>query len=154
MSPRQKYKRLREKYKLPPLEKLEAMFAFKLGKDSENVLFDVCKGIFESIEFAKDILEPILFLNEGSKPSDFYEASLIEKRKCFSVYKKVMGLRWKYAKLYFDSREKNLVSFINESYEIWKKDIQKKLIELTDKLEKGWKNYKIKSKEEKQTYLG
>lgn len=154
MSPRKKYEKLRKKYGLPKLEELESMFSFKLSQDSVNVLYDVCKGMLESIEYAREILEPVLFLNEGSKPSDFYESSLIERKKYFKVYKMVMELRWKYIQLYFNSKETNLVNFINETYRTWKKELQKKLIELSKRMERGWKEYKIKGREEKQTYLG
>jgi len=154
MDARKKYEKIRKKYKLPKLEELEDMFAFKLAKDSENDLYDICKGILESIDFSKEILENILFLHEGSPPSNIYEANFIETRECFRIYRKIMELKWKYVKTYFDSNEKNLAEFINESYKSWNGKIKKYLIDISERMEKAWKNYKEKDKKNNQTYLG
>jgi len=154
MDAKEKYKNLVKKYGLPRIKNIEETFAFKLSKDSESPLFDISKGILESIEYACEILEFLLFLSEGTKPSHFYEAKFIDRKKYFKTYRKVLELKWIYAKTYFDPKEKNVADFINKSYDIWTKDVKKNLISLGEKLSKSWKNYKEGENKEKQTYLG
>ncbi len=154
MDAKEKYKNLMKKYGLPRIENIEEIFAFKLSKDSESPLFDISKGILESIDYAEEILEFLLFLSEGSKPSHFYEAKFIDRKKYFRIYRKILELKWKYVKTYFDPKEKNIAEFIKESYSIWTKDVKKNLISLGEKLSKSWRNYKEGENKEKQTYLG
>ncbi|MCD6477519.1 MAG: hypothetical protein J7K87_00775 [Candidatus Aenigmarchaeota archaeon] len=154
MNAREEYEKLRKEYKMPKLKELENIFAFRLSKDSETPLFDISKGILESIEYAQEILESLLFLNEGSKPSHFYEARFIDKKKCFHSYRKILELRWMYITTYFNSNESALVNFIKKSYTVWVKNVKDNLIELGDKMIKGWKSYREGKEKEKQTYLG
>ena len=154
MSSKDNYNKFKKKYKMPKLEDLEDTFAFKLSKDSENELYDICKAILESIDYAREVLEPILFLSESSKPSNFYEAGLVKVKECFRIYRKITELRWKYIKIYFDPKEENLADFINKSYKIWNKEIKKYLIDFSNKMENGWKNYKEKKNRNYQNYLG
>ena len=151
MNARDEYAGLAKKKKLPKLEELERIFAFKLSKDSEDFYFDIIKGIEESIVYARHILEGLLFLHEGSLQSQIYEAGFL-KKKLTESYKKLMELKWIYRKVYFNTTEKNCEEFIKKSYSMWTKHIHKPLLELCSDLENAWKHYR--KKQEKQTYFG
>lgn len=152
MDSREKYAKMAKKYKLPKLENLEAVFAFRLSKDAENIYFDIIKGIEDSIIYARGVMENLLFIKEGSIQSQLYEARFLNK-DMFNSYKKLMELKWKYRKIYFDTKEKECNDFIRESYEIWTKEIKDHLVELCNTMEKAWKFYK-KNPQQKQSYFG
>ncbi len=151
MDAREKYTSLAKKKKLPKLEDLERVFAFKLSKDSEDFYFDIIKGIEESIVYARHVLEGLLFLHEGSLQSQIYEANFL-KKNVLEAYKKLMELKWKYRKVYFNTTPESCEEFIKESYKIWTKHIHGPLLELCNNLERAWKFYK--RKQEKQNYVG
>ena len=134
------------------IENLERIFAFKLSKDSEDIQFDILKGVEESIVYARNVMENLLFLNESSAQSHLYESSFMNKN-LFNAYKKLMELKWKYRKIYFDTKEKDCNDFIKQSYDIWIKDVKDPMIELCKNMENAWKSYKG-NKQEKQRYFG
>ena len=152
MDSRKKYAEIAKKCKLPKLEDLERVFAFKLSKDSEDFYFDIIKGMEESIIYARQVMENILFIKEGSSQTQLYESRFMNK-DLFTAYKKLMELKWKYRKVYFDTREKDCNDFIRESYDIWTKEIKNHLVELCKNMEIAWKSYK-KNRQEKQSYIG
>jgi len=152
MDARKKYAEIAKKKKLPKLEELESVFAFKLNKDSENLYFDILKVIEESIIYARQVMENALFLNAASTQSQVYESGFVN-RSLFDSYKKLMELKWRYRMTYFEGIGKNYNEFIRESYDIWIKEIRPSLLELCKNMENAWKYYK-KNKGIKQSYFG
>ncbi len=152
MCSREKYKEMAKKFKLPKLEDLEKVFAFKLSKDSENIFYDIMKGIEETLIYSRKLLESLIFINEGSSPGHIYESRFI-KKDIFKSYKKLMEIRWKYINLYFHTTEKKCAEFIKTSYDDWNGEIKENILELSKDMENAWKNYKGK-KQENQNYFG
>lgn len=153
MNAREKYAQVARKNRLPKLEELEANFAFKLSRDSEDFFFDIIKGIEESIIYARHVMENILFLGEESQQSQVYEARFVDREGLFNSYKKLMELKWKYRLVYFNTTEKNCESFIKESNLVWTREIKPHLLRVCREMEESWKSYK-KGKQEKQRYFG
>ena len=153
MDSREKYAKMAEKNNLPKLEDLEKNFSFKLSKDTENIKFDILKGVEESIIYAREVMEKLLFISESSSQSHLYEARFINRKKVFMSYKKIMELKWKYRMVYFHTKEEDCQDFIRDSFDTWKKDIKPCIMEMCEKMEDAWKNYK-NTKEERQRYFG
>ncbi len=152
MDSRKKYAEIASKKKLPKLEELERVFAFKLSKDAEDFYFDIIKGIEESLIYARHVMENLLFLSESSTQSQAYEAKFRDQ-KLFDSYLKLMELKWRYRKVYFDTTEENCQDFINECYKTWTGDVNSVLLEVCNTMGEAWKNYRNK-RQEKQNYFG
>lgn len=153
MDSREEYVRMAKKFKLPKLEELENIFAFRLDTDSENIYFDIIKGIEESIIYARTVMENALFINENSKWSQVYESRFVKRKRLSSAYKKLMELKWIYRQIYFDTKIKECNYFIKNSYKIWTNEIKPVMLELCKEMENAWKNYR-EIKKEKQNYFG
>jgi hypothetical protein len=150
---RKKYAKMAKRFKLPKLENLEKVFAFKLSTDAENIYFDIIKGIEDSIIYARAVMENALFIDESSKWSQIYESRFVKRKELFGTYKKLMELKWKYRQIYFDTKDQECNCFIKDSYRMWTKEIKPAMLELCSEMEKAWKNFK-KREREKQRYFG
>lgn len=153
MNSREKYAQLAKKKRLPKLEELEANFAFKLSRDSEDFFFDIIKGIEESIIYARHVMENLLFLGEESQQSQVYESGFANREELFNAYRKLMELKWKYRQVYFNTTENNCEDFIKESNVLWAKDVKPHILKVCGDMENAWKIYR-KGRQEKQRYFG
>ncbi|RLJ02558.1 MAG: hypothetical protein DRP11_02885 [Candidatus Aenigmatarchaeota archaeon] len=147
------YEKDAKKYKLPGLKDIENVFGLKIDEGSS--LRDVFKEIMERFRDAKNLIEPVLFIHEGSSPCCFYESSVLgkEKKVYLDLYKKIMEIEWYLERIYFDGREKSIAEALKRCYDVWRNEVRDKILEFAKKMEDGWRNYKGK-KNHTQPYLG
>lgn len=154
MSARTDFKRLQTRFGLPRLEELEKTFGFVLDEETKTPLQDVKKAIVDTFGTLQEVLEPILFISEGSAPSHVFEAHILQERReiYFHIYKKNHELRWRSMEAFFEPTEENMAKFIKECYAVWVKEFKPKIMELTKLMKKSWKEYE--ASDEPQKYVG
>ncbi|QQG39589.1 MAG: hypothetical protein HYS81_04395 [Candidatus Aenigmatarchaeota archaeon] len=155
MSSRTDFKKLQTKLGLPKLDELESTFGFVLEEETQTPLQDVKKAIVDTFTAMQEVLEPILFLSEGSSPSHVFEAhALNDKRNAYAeLYRKNHELRWRSLEAFFEPTDENVAKFIKECYAAWTKEFKPRMLELTKLMEKNWKEYS-EEEEGTQRYLG
>ena len=132
-----KYESLQKKFNLPSITDLEKEFGLELKNHHPN---KIIKEITEIFLDNSRLLESIIFLDSGSPPSSFYEASMIREKEidAFSLYKELMSTYWKGKKALL-SDEKQKADFISKSFTKWKK-IKQELTKIFDTFENEWPN--------------
>lgn len=143
MSSRAEFKKIQSKFGLPRLNDLERTFGFVLDDESKTPLQDVKKAVVDTFAALQEVLEPILFISEGSSPSHVFEAQALNGKRAlyFELYKKNHELRWRAMESFFDPTEENMAAFIKECYRTWTREFKPRILELTRLMEKSWKEY-------------
>jgi len=150
-----RYEKLRKKYHLPKLKDLVKEFAVKL-EDPDLVLHDIVDRIKDKLLKRAKILESIIFVRVSSDPSSMYETKMLkeEKKEAFEIFKKLMSVAWKGERAEASGKEKEMASFVRESYNDWIVGMKKDFIDLCESLEKKWKNVSLREKPEGMMYYG
>ena len=155
MPSRAEFKKLQKRFNLPKLDDLETTFGFVLDDETNTPLQDVKKAITDTFAAIQDMLQPVLFINEGSMPSHVFEAHVLHTKRdlYLEIYKKNHELRWRAMEAFFEPTDENLAKFIKECYAAWTKEFKPRMLGLTKIMEKNWKEYKG-TEEEMQRYMG
>ena len=147
------YEKLEKKYRLPRLELLVKEFGVKLEKP-ELILRDIIEKIEENLIEMSEILESIIFIKVGSKPSSLYEAKMLEKREyAFELYKQLMSFIWKGKRVKISSEESMKASFIKETYEEWDR-LKTEFMKICEVFERKWKEAKLRESPSTLAYHG
>lgn len=151
-----RYEKLRKKYHLPKLKDLVKEFGVKL-EDPELVLHDIVDRIKDKLLKRAKILESIIFVRISSDPSSMYETKMLKegmKEEAFEIFKELMSVAWKGERVEASGKEKEMASFVRESYNDWIVGMKKEFIDLCESLEKKWKNVSLREKPEGMMYYG
>jgi len=135
---KEKYNQLKKKYALPSYEELNQDFNLEdINTESELVLQNVRRKIYEKIDYYAELIESVL--QPESSLANMYEAHYTEddeKNKAYAIFKKLLYIL-RYSKLVaLDNNEEDNAKFIKEVYTEWnssKKDIKyliKRLLEI------------------------
>ncbi len=150
-----RYRKLRKKYRLPKLEELVREFAVKL-EDPNLVLHDIVEKVKDKLANRAKILESVIFVRVSSDPSSMYETKMLEEKKeeAFEIFKELMSVVWRGERIEASSEEKEMASFIKETYNDWIKGMKKEFIDLCESLEKRWKDASLREKPGGMMYHG
>jgi hypothetical protein len=149
------YKKLRKKYGLPKLEELVREFAVKI-EDPDLVFHEIVDKIKDRMHECAKILESIIFVTTTSDPSSMYETKMLEEKKneAFEIFKRLMSIAWKGVKVEASGDDKEMASFIKQTYKDWNKSLKNKFIDLCESLEKQWKDASLRESPKEMMYLG
>jgi len=143
MRPKEKYSRLRKRYKkIPEWKWLQANFKLKIEEDG-HILEQIRASVVEKLDtMARSIIEPII--GGADSYCCFYERTMLtaqEKKELFNIYKTLQGLLWKSNALAVSFSEKDAARWLAEVKEKFEY-IQPKLVKICKKLSDGWLKYK------------
>jgi len=150
-----RYENLRKKYHLPRLEELIREFAVKL-EEPNLVLYEIIERIKEKFHNRARILESIIFVASSSDASSMYETKMLEEKRgeMFKIFKELMSIAWKGEKVEASANEKEMATFIRESYEHWINGMKKEYIDICESAEKKWKDASLGERPEEMMYHG
>ena len=144
MSQKEQYVKLKKKYKhLPEWEWINKNFRLKEDDDGGPILEQVRKAIIDKLDIvARSIIEPII--GGGENFCCYFERKMLspaEKDEMFNHYKVLQALLWRANALGVDFSEKGAVEWIVQVKGDFEK-MKPKILDITDKLSKGWRGYK------------
>ena len=147
-----KYMVLQEKYGLPSYEDLAKYFSIENIDEEDNILKEICKKMFNKIEFLADFVESLI--QPDSSISTMHEASNLSKdaRKNLKIYyRKLMGMSRDLLISNLEFEEEDAAKNINNIFERWL-NIKDEIKELLSELRDTWsRDYEIK---EDRGYFG
>jgi len=152
---KEKYEKLRKKYKLPELEDLISEFPVKLD-NPDMLLHDIIDKMSEEITHRIQTIESIIFPGSSSNPSSLYETNMLKDKKdeAFELYKNMMSILWKGEKVKSISKEEDMTEFVKSFYGEWKNKLKKKYVEICELFEKKWKEVKLRETSTEMMYHG
>ncbi len=150
-----RYEKLRRKYHLPKLKDLVKEFAVKL-EDPDLVLHDIVDRMKDKLLKRAKIIESIIFVRISSDPSSMYETKMLkeEKKEAFEIFKGLMSVAWKGERVDASGEEKEMASFVRESYNDWIVRMKKEFMDLCKSFEKKWKDVSLRERPEGMMYYG
>ncbi len=152
-----KYEDIQTKMNLPKLDELQKAFNLELDFFEESIVDHVRNEMADAIfEFSEKIIEPLLTAENFCCE---FEQKMLSKKELddiFTMYRKVQSLKWENNILAIKNDEKRSAEFISKMWELWQKDLEKKLDHLCKKLSDGWTSMKISeaSVKENELYMG
>ena len=149
----EKYKKMQDMHGLPHLERLTETFKLELDEE-EEILEQIREEVSDKLfSFSEKIIEPILTGMESY--SNLFEQDMISEKKrgeMFQLYRKLQALKWENNLLLMKNDDKKSAEWIKKTWDFWNNELEKSLIEVCEKLSKGWDE--LKFEKTKRNYYG
>ena len=138
---KKEYKKLQEKYKLPPFNELNEDFSIEKAAENETdfVIREVRRQISEKaynyLRFIETLINPV---NAPMSIMTLVKTfGVEEKNKLTEIYKKLMKNELDLISVDIEFSEKKEADFIKNTHKIWK-EIKKDFMEVVKSVEKNW----------------
>lgn len=151
MDIKKEYQKLSKKYKLPDFKKIEKEFNISTIEETDSLLKEIRKKVYEYIEAVKKLIEPIL--QPDAVLSDMHECRVFnetEKKDIYELFAKIMYFE-RFSNEAAFSDEKKTAEYLCEFMEEFPK-IKKKLKDISKRLKESWKEQE--EYKEAISYLG